>query len=297
VSRKSWAASRRSRVAPDVDDQDARFGLAYAKCWPTGSKAKEVPDERDFARHDRLLRLAAVGLGLSRRRAVHPDGRASQHARQPYSNAHARCLRRQRRYPAGPAVLAAPSLPYRRAQALELAITVNIEPKFYPADIDLASCVVIAAQGLGLPVAELVNAIMRAVWAEDRNVADPATIADIATGQGLDAANLLAAAATEPVRAEYRANTGRALDCRYHGDVYQPLTLSTRVSLLHHIGFDPTSRKCQAVRQAKNRGMIVRKPSHHLVVRRVAIRCRGRSIAAGPARVRTSARLAPSKLR
>ena len=102
----------------------------------------------------------------------------------------------------------------------KLAIPVNIEPKFFPADIDLASCVVIAAQGLGLPVADLVNAIMRAVWAEDRNVADPATIADIVTVQGLDAASLLAAAATEPVRAEYRANTGRALDAGVFGSPF-----------------------------------------------------------------------------
>src|SRR5271170_2604223 len=41
----------------------------------------------------------------------------------------------------------------------KLAIPVNIEPKFFPAHIDLASCVVIAAQGRGLPVADLVNAI------------------------------------------------------------------------------------------------------------------------------------------
>ena len=102
----------------------------------------------------------------------------------------------------------------------KLAIPVNIEPKFFPADIDLASCVVIAAQGLGLPVADLVNAIMRAVWAEDGDIADPATIADIATAQGLDAGNLLAAATTEPVRAEYRANTGRALAAGVFGSPF-----------------------------------------------------------------------------
>jgi 2-hydroxychromene-2-carboxylate isomerase len=102
----------------------------------------------------------------------------------------------------------------------KLAIPVNIEPKFFPADIDLASCVVIAAQGLGLPVADLVNAIMRAVWAEDGDIADPATIADIATAQGLDAGNLLAAATTEPVRTEYRANTGRALDAGVFGSPF-----------------------------------------------------------------------------
>ena len=102
----------------------------------------------------------------------------------------------------------------------KLGIPVNIEPRFFPTDIDLASCVVVAAQNRGLPVADLVNAIMRAVWAEDRDVAAPATIADIATGQGFDAASLLAEAGTEPVRAEYRANTRRALDAGVFGSPF-----------------------------------------------------------------------------
>ena len=98
-----------------------------------------------------------------------------------------------------------------------LGIPLNIEPRFFPADIDLASCFVIAAQNRSLPVADLVNALMRAVWAEDRDVADPATIADVATARGLDAASLLAEAGTEPVRAEYRGNTKRALDAGAFG--------------------------------------------------------------------------------
>ncbi|HUI58678.1 MAG TPA: 2-hydroxychromene-2-carboxylate isomerase, partial [Steroidobacteraceae bacterium] len=94
----------------------------------------------------------------------------------------------------------------------KLGIVVNIEPKFFPTDVDLASCVVIAAQNRGLPVADLVNALMRAVWAEDRDIADPATIADMVTANGFDAASLLTEAGTAPVRAEYRTNTKRALD-------------------------------------------------------------------------------------
>jgi 2-hydroxychromene-2-carboxylate isomerase len=35
-----------------------------------------------------------------------------------------------------------------------LGMPVNIEPKFFPADVDLASCVVIAGQQRGLPVAD-----------------------------------------------------------------------------------------------------------------------------------------------
>jgi 2-hydroxychromene-2-carboxylate isomerase len=103
---------------------------------------------------------------------------------------------------------------------VKVGIPVNIEPRFFPTDIDLASCVVIAAQNRGLPVADLVNAIMRAVWAEDRDVADPATVSDIATGQGLDAASLLDEAGTESVRAEYRANTRRALDAGVFGSPF-----------------------------------------------------------------------------
>jgi len=102
----------------------------------------------------------------------------------------------------------------------KLGIPLNIEPLFFPADIDLASCVVIAAQHRGLPVADLVNAIMRAIWAEDRNIADPATVADIATAHGLDAATLLAEAATDSVRRAYHDNTKRALDAGVFGSPF-----------------------------------------------------------------------------
>ena len=54
-----------------------------------------------------------------------------------------------------------------------LGIPVNIEPKFFPCNVDLASCMVIAGQRRGLPIIDFVNAVMRAIWAEDQNVADP----------------------------------------------------------------------------------------------------------------------------
>jgi 2-hydroxychromene-2-carboxylate isomerase len=99
-----------------------------------------------------------------------------------------------------------------------LGIPVNIEPKFYPADVDLASCVVIAAQQRGLPVADFVNAVMRAVWAEDRNVADPGVA--IAERCGLEGRALLEAADAQAVRAEYRGNTERALAAGVFGSPF-----------------------------------------------------------------------------
>jgi 2-hydroxychromene-2-carboxylate isomerase len=101
-----------------------------------------------------------------------------------------------------------------------LGIPVNIEPKFYPADVDLASCVVIAAQQRGLPVADFVNAVMRAVWAEDRNVADPGVLVAIAERCGLEGRALLEAADVQAVRAEYRGNTERALAAGVFGSPF-----------------------------------------------------------------------------
>jgi 2-hydroxychromene-2-carboxylate isomerase len=101
-----------------------------------------------------------------------------------------------------------------------LGIPVNIEPKFFPADVDLASCVVIAAQQRGLPVADFVNALMRAVWAEDQNVADPAVLVAIAERCGLKGRGLLDAADAEAVRAEYRGNTERALSAGVFGSPF-----------------------------------------------------------------------------
>ena len=45
----------------------------------------------------------------------------------------------------------------------KLGIPLNIEPKFFPCDVDLASCVVIAGQRQGVPIADFVNVVMRAI--------------------------------------------------------------------------------------------------------------------------------------
>jgi 2-hydroxychromene-2-carboxylate isomerase len=101
-----------------------------------------------------------------------------------------------------------------------LGIPVNIEPKFFPVDVDLASLVVIAAQQRGLPVADFVNGVMRAIWAEDQNVADPGVLVAIAERCGLEGRRILDAADAEAVRAEYRGNTERALAAGVFGSPF-----------------------------------------------------------------------------
>jgi len=102
----------------------------------------------------------------------------------------------------------------------KLGVPVNIEPKFYPCDVDLASCMAIAGQRQGLPVADFVNAVMRAVWAEDQDVSVPAVLEALARRCGLDGHALIDAAGSEPVRAEYRGNTARALAAGVFGSPF-----------------------------------------------------------------------------
>ena len=101
-----------------------------------------------------------------------------------------------------------------------LGIKVNIEPRYFPADIDLASCMVIAAQRRGFEVAGLVNAIMAAIWTEDRDPADPEVLKALARKFQYDGADLLEAAATQDIRAEYHDNTQRALAAGVFGSPF-----------------------------------------------------------------------------
>src|SRR4051812_21900171 len=72
-----------------------------------------------------------------------------------------------------------------------LGVPMNIQPKYFPANGDLAAYWVLAANELSPDKAlALYGAIGRALWCEDRDIADGATLAAIAAGLGLDAAAL-----------------------------------------------------------------------------------------------------------
>jgi 2-hydroxychromene-2-carboxylate isomerase len=101
-----------------------------------------------------------------------------------------------------------------------LGVRVNVEPRFFPTNVDLASCMVIAAQRHTLPVADFVNAIMTSIWAEDEDAADPKVLTVLASRHGLAGARLLAEVGTETVQAEYRDNTGRALSAGVFGSPF-----------------------------------------------------------------------------
>jgi 2-hydroxychromene-2-carboxylate isomerase len=92
-----------------------------------------------------------------------------------------------------------------------LQVPCNLEPAFHPVADRRACYLVIAAMRQGLDWSRLTYAVLSAVWVEDRNIADHATLVAIADETGLDGKALLASTDDEAVKAEYEANTEEAI--------------------------------------------------------------------------------------
>lgn len=88
----------------------------------------------------------------------------------------------------------------------------NLRPKHFPTDVRLASGAVIAAREQGKDAMGLSHAMMRAVWAEEGNLADRATLLKIAAAQGFDAEALLTAAEKPDAGARFEADTAEAIE-------------------------------------------------------------------------------------
>ncbi|MFS8933009.1 Conserved hypothetical protein; Putative Glutathione S-transferase related [Cupriavidus taiwanensis] len=100
-----------------------------------------------------------------------------------------------------------------------LNIPLNLEPTFFPVSGDAASKLIIAAQlahGTARAMA-LTGAIGAAVWAQQRNIADAATLAQIADEAGLDGAGLVRASEAQSVQAAYAQNTQEAISAGVFG--------------------------------------------------------------------------------
>lgn len=98
-----------------------------------------------------------------------------------------------------------------------LGMPLVLEPKHYPqgmpADPDWnkhAGWTVIAAQDLGLDAFPLSHAILRALWAEERDISLPRVRQAIAEENGYDGAALVAAERSERVQTLYRQYSAEA---------------------------------------------------------------------------------------
>jgi 2-hydroxychromene-2-carboxylate isomerase len=99
-----------------------------------------------------------------------------------------------------------------------LGVPLNAQPKYASSGGELASKWIIAADGGNVRAAlDLAGAIMRARWAEERDIADSSTLAAIARSLSLDAAELAERAADAAISAKYDAFTERAIDAQVFG--------------------------------------------------------------------------------
>ncbi|WP_370154346.1 2-hydroxychromene-2-carboxylate isomerase [Ferrovibrio sp.] len=97
-------------------------------------------------------------------------------------------------------------------------LPLNLQPKGFPVDAGLASRLITATRELSQKQAlDLSFAIGRAVWAEERNIADAETLEEILNECGLDPARLFAAADSDAVKAAYDADTQKAMDIQVFG--------------------------------------------------------------------------------
>ena len=98
-----------------------------------------------------------------------------------------------------------------------LGIALNIHPKHFPVPSDFAARTIVAAKQSGADPGILANALLRAVWAEERDVSDRATVAAICDENDLDGTALTDAADGAAARAEFDANTAEAIERQVFG--------------------------------------------------------------------------------
>ncbi len=109
-----------------------------------------------------------------------------------------------------------------RLQELErwrehLNIHLNLKPKFFPVNDTQAAGVVIAAELEGENGIDLAGAYLHAVWAEEKNIADPNVIVSIADELGLDGKKLLNQSSSTIILKTFEKNTHDALNVGVFG--------------------------------------------------------------------------------
>ena len=99
-----------------------------------------------------------------------------------------------------------------------LDVPLNLQPKYFPVNGDDAAKLIIAVDMKdGTEAAmKLTGAVLRAVWVEDRNIADEAVLAALLAAQGLPASRL-EAAHSQAVHERYELDTQLAIDAGVFG--------------------------------------------------------------------------------
>lgn len=110
--------------------------------------------------------------------------------------------------------------PFRQAYRLQeltrlsasLGLPLNLHPAHWPGDARPASVALIRARAGGADIGPLSRRMMRGVWAEERDLADPAVVAEALAAEGLDPALASADPPGVDAAAEYARLTAAALE-------------------------------------------------------------------------------------
>ena len=99
-----------------------------------------------------------------------------------------------------------------------LGLPINLQPKFFPVSSDTAAQLIIAVDERdGSDAAmRLAGALLRAVWVDNRNIADEAVLAALLAEGGFDAARL-EDAHTQAVHERYEIDTRMAIEAGVFG--------------------------------------------------------------------------------
>lgn len=96
-------------------------------------------------------------------------------------------------------------------------VPLNLSPRHWPFDARLADTMVIAAGNDGHDPSAFIGRAMKAVWAEDVDLAAPGTLQEFADETGLPGAQIVAEAQTESVGRQYEEATRTATAMGYFG--------------------------------------------------------------------------------
>lgn len=101
-----------------------------------------------------------------------------------------------------------------------LGMPLVLEPRHFPPDDQLASCVVYAHIAAGEDAGRLSARIMAALWADNLDIADADILRDICRQEGLDADTLIRKAGEPSMIAEYDRATEQAIAAGVFGSPF-----------------------------------------------------------------------------
>ena len=153
-------------------------------------------------------------------------GRFTQMARKHGATIHVKPVDYGRIFPLSGGLPLAKRAPQRQAYRLvelarwraHLKVPLTLQPKYFPYESSLASRLIIAADAHGSEVAlRLTGAILKACWAEEKNMADEGELAEVLREQDLEPPDLIAAANSAQSQARYDVLTAEAIERQVFG--------------------------------------------------------------------------------